>query len=110
MNTINLDLANPLIVTWLELAAIFAPLHMNEPAEVSRLHDIWAQSMPAPTWTVAIPGKAFDERAPKVGDNFKTVVNPLALIAWIREVSAKRGFPYSERQAANLLYGVEDYG
>jgi hypothetical protein len=110
MQQINLDLANPLIVTWLELEAAFATLHMSEPAEVNRLHDVYVNSVPAPSYTVALPGQSFDERNPRPGDNFKHVINPLALAKWIREVSSKRGFPYSERQALNIAFGIEDYG
>ena len=110
MRTVNLDLAQPLIATWLELQAAFAPLHMHEDAEVNRLHDIYVNSVPAPSYTVAVPGANFDERKPRVGDNFKHVINPLALAKWIREVSTRRGFPYSERQALNIALGIEDYG
>lgn len=98
-----------LIVTWLELRAAFAPLHMNEPAEVSRLHDIWRNSAPAPTWNLAAPGD-YDERNPRAGDNFKVIMNPIATINWIMEVSAKRGFPYNQKQALNIMLGVPDYG
>jgi hypothetical protein len=110
MREITLDLANPLIATWLELQSAFAPMHMHDPADVDRLHDVYVNSVPAPSYTVALPGRAFDERKPRAGDNFKHVINPLALAKWIREVSQKRGFPYSERQALNIALGIEDYG
>lgn len=110
MYQINLDLANPLIATWLELERAFADLHMGDRAEIERLHDVYVNSVPAPSYTVALPGRAFDERKPRAGDNFKHVINPLALAKWIREVSHKRGFPYSERQALNIALGIEDYG
>jgi hypothetical protein len=110
MKTVNLDLAQPLIATWLELQAAFAPLHMHDAADVDRLHDIYVNSVPAPSYRVAVPGASFDERKPRPGDNFKHVINPLALAKWIREVSNNRGFPYSERQALNIALGIEDYG
>ena len=109
-HNIILSLDAPLICTWLEAFKVFEPLHQGHKADIERLHDIFASSMPAPTWTVAVPGKVFDERNPKPGDNLAVVWNPLALIAWVKETSAKRGFPYNDRQSANLINGVEDYG
>lgn len=108
---INLDYTNnPLICTWLELRWAFEQLHMNDEADVGRLHDIYVNSVPAPDYRVALPGQSFDERNPRAGDNLKHVINPLALMKWIEEVSTKHGFPYSSRQAFNIIDGVEDYG
>lgn len=107
---LTVDLDNPLICTWLEAFKVFEPLHQGHKPDVDRLYDIFLSSVPAPTWTVAIPGKTFDERKPKQGDNFSVVWNPLSLIAWVVEVSAKRGFPFNEKQAANLISGKEDFG
>ncbi len=109
--TLNLDLANnPLICTWLELTAAFSPLHMDDPADVNRLHDVYVNSVPAPSYRVELPGQSFDERNPRPGDHLKHVINPLALAKWIEEVSIKHGFPYTARQALNMINGVEDFG
>lgn len=105
--TINLA-DSALIVTWIELSAAFAPLHLNEKAYVDRLHDIWRNSVIAPTWNVE-PGRVYDERKPKHGENFKVIVSPMALATWICEVSEKRGFPYSQRQALKIIMGEADY-
>lgn len=105
-----IDLVTPLICTWLELVKVFEPLHMHEQSEVDRLHDIYVNSVPDLSYTVAVPGARFDERKPRPGDNLKHIINPLALAKWIQQISAKRGFPYSERQALNIVFGVEDYG
>lgn len=98
-----------LIVTWLELRAAFAALHMNEPAEVSRLHDIWRQSVISPEWNVE-PGKVYDERKPRPHENFKCIVSPVPLANWVCEVSKKRGFPYTIKQSLNIVLGIPDYG
>jgi hypothetical protein len=111
MTDITIDLANrALIVTWLELVTIFYPLHLGEKAYIDRLHDVYSKSAISPTWNVLIPGQSYDERAPRPTENFKVIMNPIELIRWIRDTSAARGFEYSERQAANLIAGVEDYG
>lgn len=111
MVNLNLNLgANPLICTWLELERAFAALHMGDPADVNRLHDVYVNSVPDASYRVALPGKAFDERHPRAGDHLKHVINPLALAKWIEEVSAKHGFPYTARQAMNIAQGIEDYG
>ena len=105
MNEITVDLAHALVCDWLQLRAAFEPLHCNEPAEVSRLHDIYRNSVVAPQYNIAIPGKHFDERTPRPGDNFTCIISPLPLIRWIKEVSAKRGFPYDDRTALNIIEG-----
>lgn len=109
MTEIALNLADhALIVTWIELRAAFAALHLNEQSEVDRLHDIWRNSVIAPEWNVE-PGKVYDERKPRGNENFKVIVNPMALAAWICEVSTKRGFPYSQRQALRIIMGAADF-
>lgn len=108
---IQVHMANALICTWLELEKALEPLHLNDKADVDELHDIWlSQGVPAPSYRVALPGERFDERNPRPGDNLKHVVNPLAVAKWIQDVSAKRGFPYNERQAINMTQGVMDDG
>ena len=106
----QLIVGNPLVCTWLELRAAFATLHDNVEADVNRLHDVYVNSVPDASYTVALPGKSFDERRPRHGDNLKHVINPLALAKWIEEVSKARGFPFNARQALNLIYGIPDYG
>lgn len=101
---------NPLVCTWLELQAAFASLHENNEADVNRLHDVYVNSVPDLSYTVALPGKSFDERRPRAGDNLKHVINPLALAKWIEDVSNRRGFPYNARQALNMIFGIPDYG
>lgn len=102
---IELDFANPLICTWTQLLRALAPLHQWEKAEVERLHDVYVNSVPAPDYTVAVPGKPIDERHPRPGDHFNHIMNPLALSAWIQDVSAKRGYPYDARTALNITQG-----
>lgn len=85
-------------------------MHQGNQDDINRLHDVWLSAgVPAPDYTVAIPGAAFDERKPRVGDHFNHVVNPLAVAKWVQDVSQRRGFPYSELQALQIVMGEESY-
>ena len=114
MNTqspIIISHADALFCTWVQLYAALEPLHQGDKADVDRLHDIWLTAgVPAPSYTVALPGKRFDERHPRPGDHLTHILPPTALVKWIQDVSARRGFPYSERQSLSIAMGREDYG
>jgi len=107
---IILNKADALFCTWLELCKAMEPLHQGNPADVNRLHDVWLDGVPAPEYKVAIQGARFDERTPRPGDHFKHIISPLPLAKWIQEVSARRGFPYSERQSVAIAMGEIDTG
>lgn len=107
---IALDLAQPIIATWVELAKALAPLHLWVKADVDELHDIWLKGVPSPQYKVAVPGKVFDERRPRQGDLLKHIVPPLPVANWIEKMSAKRGFPFTMRQALAITQGDVDLG
>lgn len=103
---ITIDMARPLECTWLQLQQAMYPLHLNNPGDVTRLHDVWLYGgVPSPSYRVALPGEQFDERNPRPGDHLVHLVMPTALATWIEEMSAKRGFPYSAQQAMNITQG-----
>lgn len=104
-----IDTAQAVICTWLQLERAMYALHLGNKDDIERLHDVWLSGVPAPDYTVAVVGAAFDERKPRPGDNFKHVVSPLALAKWIEDVSAKRGFPYSSQQALDVTQGQATY-
>lgn len=104
-SVVQLNYSAPLVCTWNQLARAFADLHLWDKADVDRLHDVFVNSVPSPQYTVAIRGAKFDERNPRPGDFFEHVINPLALTQWIKEVSAKRGFPFDDRTARQIMDG-----
>lgn len=107
---IGLDLAQPIQATWVELARALAPLHRWVKADVDELHDIWLKGVPSPEYTVAVPGAVFDERRPRAGDKLIHIVPPLPVARWIEKLSAKRGFPFTMRQAFAITQGEVDLG
>jgi hypothetical protein len=109
-NPIIIDQTQALFCTWLQLYKALEPLHQGNQADINRLHDVWLDGVPSPQYKVAVPGKVFDERHPRQGDYLVHIVSPLNLAKWIQEVSARRGFPYSERQSLSIALGQEDYG
>lgn len=101
-------LEKPLVLTWRELWEIMLPLHQREKAVLDSLHDIWKQGAPSPDSRILRPTH-FDERLPQAGNVVKRLVLPTPLRKWIVEVSARRGYPYSDAQAAALLAGEVRY-
>lgn len=105
VKAVGVDMAQPVICTWVELARAMADLHRWEKAHVDELHDIWLKGVPSPDYKVALPGETFDERKPRQGDVLKHIVSPIPLANWIETLSAKRGFPYSAHQAMAITQG-----
>jgi hypothetical protein len=105
LKAIGVDLAQPVICTWVELARAMADLHRWEKAPLDELHDIWLKGVPTPDYRVAVPGAVFDERRPRPGDVLKHIVPPLPIARWIEQISARRGFPYSAKQAIAITQG-----
>ncbi len=105
LKAVGVNLAQPVICTWVELARAMADLHRWEKAPLDELHDIWLKGVPSPDYKVAVVGAVFDERRPRVGDVLKHILPPLPIANWIKQISAKRGFPYSDNQAMAITQG-----
>lgn len=99
----------PLMVTFVELRQALSSLHLNQPAHVDRLHDVWKQGAPTPDSIIRNP-KGYDERKRQPGNVERRIVFPTALAQWVVEVSQARGMPYTMRQALAIVDGTEDYG
>lgn len=99
----------PVFLEFWQLEAAMHPLHLGNPALVDRLHDVWKLGAPSPDSFNFEPAH-FDERKPSEQGRVRRLILPTALAAWIVEVSAARGFPYTPRQALNLVEGRADYG
>lgn len=97
--------ANPLIATYTELLAAFAPLIQGDskktPEWKRELHDLWKLGAPLPN-TVLATSKNYE--------NMPRVILPMTLAKWVVKVSEERGMPLTMRQALNILNGQEDYG
>lgn len=101
-------MSKPIICTFHELAAALEPLHQGDKADISRLHDIWRLGAPTPDSIIRNP-KDYDERKRQRGNLEKRIVFPTTLVQWIQDVSARRGFPYNEKQALALAEGKPVY-
>jgi len=99
----------PIFVTFRDLCAAMESLHQGDKAHLDRLHDLWRLGAPSPESIVRDPAH-FDEREVQPENLVKRLILPAKLAAWIQDVSAVRGFPYSERQSLNLVFGQVDYG
>lgn len=99
----------PLIVTFRDLRAAMAPLHMHEKAWVDALHDVWLTGGPTPDSIIRNP-KGYDPRKRQPGNVEKRIVSPLPVAIWMQQVSAARGMALTSRQALNILAGDADYG
>ena len=95
----SLDL-KPIFVSFYELAAVFADLHLQNQAMLDRLHDVWKQGAPSPESVIRNP-RGYDERKRQPGNVEKRLLLPVPLANWICEASAARGMPLTARQAAN---------
>lgn len=105
-----LDKAPRLVsVTFKELSDALMPLHMHEKRWVDALHDVWKQGAPTPDSIIRNP-RDYDERFKQRGNVEKRLLLPTPAAAWIMQVSAARGHPYSYRQAIAILKGEPDYG
>lgn len=105
----NIETPKPLFLTFAELAAATAVLHMHEKRWVDGLHDVWKVGAPAPSAIIRNP-KAFDERSVQAGNHVERLILPTKFAEWVCAVSAARGHPYSMRQAMAMLHGEVDYG
>lgn len=104
----NPERYSPVFMTWRELAAVMQPLHLGQPADVDRLHDIWLQGAPSPDSIVRAPA-GYDPRKAQAGNVEKRLMLYMPLAQWVVDMSARRGFGYTLRQAVNLLHGQPDY-
>lgn len=105
VKAVGVDVAQPVICSWVQLARATQDLHRWEKGPLDELHDIWLKGAPTPDYQVAVAGKTFDERRPRVGDVLTHIVPPLPIAQWIKTMSARRGFPYSDRQALAITQG-----
>lgn len=105
----DLSRARPLIVTFRELATALRSLHQNNVHDLAGLHDVWKRCAPTPDSIVRDP-RHYDERVKQPGNLEKRIVVPSILAQWIMDISKKRGYPYSYRQAMNLIEGRVDFG
>lgn len=101
--------AEPLLVTFVELREALAPLHLHDRACVDRLHDVWKLGAPLPDSIIRQPA-GYDERKTQPGNRERRIVFPTPLAAWVVEVSAARGMPYTLSQALRIVDGETDYG
>ena len=102
---------NIIICAFWELVASTVSLHANDPAAISRLHDVWREGMPSPESIIhAHEYKGFDERLQQKHASVRRIVLPKGLAQWIVEQSAARGMPMTPTQAYNIACGKVDYG
>lgn len=80
----------PLVVTWPQLEAAFARLHLGEKRYVDALHDIWLRGTPTPDSIVRVP-LHYDERKRQPGNVVRRIVPESAVRAWAEDVGAARG-------------------
>lgn len=109
MTNENVTQYKPVFVSFVDMYGMFAPLHMGVKAHVDTLHDIWLMGAPSPNSIVLSP-KGYDPRVMRPGDFECRLLMYIPLSQWIVDVSAARGFPYTVRQALNMLEGKADYG
>lgn len=104
---------NVIMCEFHELVAALEPLHLNEPAHVARLHDIWRMGMSTPESIVDGNGykaSGFDERKPQAHARVRRIVLPHQFAEWIVDVSRLRGIPFTPAQALNIALGKADFG
>lgn len=102
---------NIIVCEFWELRDSTMSLHVNDPAAVKRLHDVWLEGAPSPDSVVkGYEYRGFDERKRQAHARVKRVVLPNALAQWIVEQSAARGMPMTPAQAYNIACGKVDYG
>ena len=99
----------PLVVTFVELRDALTPLHLGRKPWVDSLHDVWKQGAPSPDSRILAPN-GYDERRTQAGNVEKRLVLPAPLAAWIVQVSAARGIPYTLGQALSIVEGNADFG
>lgn len=109
LRTMKTERYTPIFVTFRELTAVLAPLHLGVQADLDRLHDIWKQGAPSPDSVIRTPAR-YDPRVGQAGNVEKRLMLYTQLAQWIVDVSARRGFPYTLKQTVNLLHGRADYG
>jgi hypothetical protein len=100
----KLEQHKPIMCTFFQLSAALEALHQGDKSDVARLHDIWKMGAPTPDSIIRNP-REYDERKRQAGNVEKRIVFPSALVQWIQDVSARRGFPYNERQALAIALG-----
>ncbi len=99
----------PLFLTFRELWMVTYPLHLGEKRWVDTLFDVYKLGAPGPQSIIRDP-RGYDERKAQPGNDVERLILPTKFAAWVMDVSAARGHPYSQRQAMNLLHGSADYG
>ena len=100
----------PLICTFVQLRDALEPMHMNAPADVDNLHDIWRRGAPTPESGIFNPAVSYDERKVQPLNHVARIIPPSHLVKWITDVTARRGMPITPKQALNILSGKADYG
>ena len=80
----------PLIVTYPELCALFAKLHLWQKPYLDSLHDVWASGAPTPDSIIRNP-RHYDERKRQPGNHVKRIVPESQVRAWAETVGAARG-------------------
>jgi len=98
----------PLICTFRELAAALYPLHLNTPADLNRLHDIWKMGAITPDSRILFP-KHYDPRRYQPGNVERRIVFPSLLAGWIKEIANRRGLALTDDAALNVALGRSDY-
>jgi hypothetical protein len=103
------DVLKPMFATFYELSHALQDLHLWNPAQLARLHDVWLIGAPSPRSIVRNP-KEYDPRKKQDGNFEARLILPTKLAEWIVEVSTARGMPLTIKQATNMVYGEADYG
>lgn len=99
----------PVFVSFVDMYGMFAPLHMGHKPHVDALHDCWLMGAPSPDSIVRNP-KGYDPRVKQTGNDERRLLMYIPVAKWIVDVSTARSFPYTMRQALNILEGKADYG
>ena len=105
----NVETYKPMFVSFVDLYGMFAPLHMGQKVHVDALHDCWLMGAPSPDSIVRNP-KGYDPRKVQKGNDERRLLMYIPVAKWIVDVSTARSFPYTLKQALNILEGHADYG
>lgn len=97
----------PVFVTFHDLSAAMADLHVWNAGLVAQLHDVWLMGAPSPASIVRNP-KGYDPRVQQKGNFEARLILPTKLAEWIMVATAARGMPVTIKQAANIVMGVAD--
>ena len=98
-----------LLTTCPNLIKALQPLHWYQQPYLDLLIDIWLESAPEinRSQKILLEMKEYDPRKDTITRRW-VLTQPLA--KWVEEVSFKRGFPFSYRQALDIIKGNANYG